>query len=62
MAYKVTWTDSARNDYDNIINYLIDNWGKKSAVRFKKKVSKQLRIIRRMPKLHRKTEARETTQ
>ena len=48
MAYKVTWTDSARNDYDNIINYLIDNWGKKSAVSFKKKVSKQLRIIRRM--------------
>ena len=59
MAHKITWTDTARNDYFGVIDYLIENWGKKSARKFKSTVNKQLKLISKMPKMYPKTEVRE---
>ena len=59
MKYKITWTETARNDYFQIIDYLFNIWGKKSAKNFKTKVNKQLELISKMPKLYSKTKARE---
>lgn len=59
MVYKITWTETARNDYFEVIDYLIEKWGKKSTRNFKNKVSKQINLISKMPKLYSKTEARE---
>ena len=59
MAYRITWTKTARNDYFGIIDYLLGKWGRRPAGNFKTKVSKQIELISRMPKLYAKTEARE---
>lgn len=59
MAHKITWTDTARNDYFGVIDYLIENWGKKTARNFKSTVNRQLNLISKMPKMYTKTDARE---
>ena len=59
MANKITWTETARNDYFVIVDYLIENWGRKSARSFKSTVSRQLKLISKMPKMYPKTEARQ---
>ncbi|MCD4791939.1 MAG: type II toxin-antitoxin system RelE/ParE family toxin [Bacteroidales bacterium] len=58
MSYKINWSATARNDYFTIIDYLLENWGNKSAHNFKNKVDKQLKLISRMPKIFPKTEIR----
>lgn len=58
MAHKITWTDTARSDYYEIVDYLIDNWGRKSARNFKNTVNAKLKLISKMPKMYPKTEAR----
>lgn len=59
MAHKITWTDTARNDYFGVIDYLIENWEKKTARNFKSTVNRQLKLISKMPKMYPKTDARE---
>lgn len=59
MLYKITWTETAINDYLLIVDYLIKNWGEKSAYKFRTTVNKQLNLISKMPSLYQKTEMRE---
>ena len=58
MARKIIWTNTARNDYFEIVDYLIDNWDRKSVRDFCRAVNKQIRLISKMPKMYPKTDAR----
>ena len=31
MSYKTTWTTTARDDFFEIMDYLLEKWGEKSA-------------------------------
>lgn len=59
MSYTIVWTKTARDDYFEIINYLIENWGKKPAQTFNNTVEKQLKLISKMPGMYPKTAIRE---
>lgn len=59
MKYRIIWTNTARNDFHQIIDYLIEKWGKTSAYKFSSKVTKQLELISSLPQLYPKTEVRE---
>jgi plasmid stabilization system protein ParE len=58
-VYKITWSSSARNDYLDIVDYLLDRWGKKSALKFKNSVNNHIRLISKMPAMNPLTNARE---
>ncbi len=57
--YEIIWTESAKSDYTKIIDYLLSDWSKNTALSFKDKVDKKLSLISRMPKIYPKTEFRE---
>ena len=59
MTYKIIWTVTARNDYVEIVDYLVGVWGEKSTLNFKNLVNKQLKLISKIPKIYPKTQARE---
>ena len=58
MAYKIIWSEKARDDYFHIIDYLIEFWGKNSAKKFMSTVLHTLDIISKMPKIYPLTEYR----
>jgi plasmid stabilization system protein ParE len=49
MAYKISWTDIALEDYYAIINYLLDKWSLKVAFDFQDIVNKKLNDLSRHP-------------
>ncbi len=59
MVCKIIWTTTARADYFKIVDYLQEEWGQKSVLKFEGKVMKQLDLISKMPKLYSETEFRE---
>ncbi len=55
MAHTIVWTELARNEYYDIVKYLLDKWGEKSASKFKNEVELQLSLISKMPKMYPKS-------
>ena len=55
MAYKISWSDIALEDYHRIIDYLIDSWSLAVAIDFEKMVNRKLPIYQssRLPELNR---------
>jgi plasmid stabilization system protein ParE len=49
MAYKISWTQIALEDYNEIIDYLIANWPLPIAVRFEEMVNQKLRNLSKRP-------------
>lgn len=56
MIYKIIWTEKSQTDLIEIIDYLIIEWGNKSAANFKNKVSNELDTISKMPKIYQKSD------
>ncbi len=59
MAYKVKWSERSKDDLIQIIDYLIDNWGRNSAKKFKKTVLQTIDLISKIPTIYPLTEYRE---
>ena len=59
MAYSIKWSEKSKNDIIEIIDYLIDNWGKNSAKKFKNSVLTSIDLISKMPAIYPVTEYRE---
>ena len=59
MAYKVKWSEKSKDDLIQIIDYLIDNWGRNSAKKFKKTVLQTIDLISTIPTIYPLTEYRE---
>lgn len=51
MAYKISWTDNALEDYQKIIEYLLAKWSLSVAIDFESKVNKKLSILSKMPSI-----------
>ncbi len=49
MSYDVKWSEEGFADYQSILKYLNENWGKNSAVKFEKIVWREIEIISAMP-------------
>jgi plasmid stabilization system protein ParE len=49
MIYSVKWSEKAQSDYLQIIDYLIENWGRKSAKNFKHTIEHIVDIISIIP-------------
>jgi len=59
MNFVVNWSLKSKADYFEIIDYLIDNWGRNSAKKFKETLMKSLNLISIMPYIYTETEFRE---
>ena len=51
MALKIVWSKRASLKFDQIISYLIDEWGEKSAKQFIGKVFDFLEILSEFPEI-----------
>ena len=51
MALKIVWSKKASFKFDQIISYLIDEWGEKSAKQFISKVFDFLEILSEFPEI-----------
>ncbi len=51
MDYKIFWTKEAIRNLEEIIDYLYSKWTQREVDNFKTKLSKQIDLIRRNPKL-----------
>lgn len=49
--YKVYWTDEAINNLESILDYLDQRWTQREIDNFKKKLGKQIDLIKKNPKL-----------
>ncbi len=49
MAYKISWTNIAFQDYQKVIEYLIAEWSLTDAVNFENTVKKKLANLSRQP-------------
>ena len=49
MAYKITWSDIALEDYENIIEYLVKMWPLVVAVDFESIVNQKLANLSQQP-------------
>ncbi|MCW5907976.1 MAG: type II toxin-antitoxin system RelE/ParE family toxin [Chitinophagales bacterium] len=49
MVKAVKWTKTALRDFDQIIQYLCDNWGEKVAAAFVAKTFALLDLLKRHP-------------
>ena len=59
MAYQIKWSEKSKNDFVEIIDYLIDNWGKNSAKKFRNTVLNTIELISKIPTIYPITEYRE---
>ncbi len=59
MEYTIKWSQKASIDFFDIIDYLLDNWGKNSAKKFKDTVLQNLDLISKMPTIYPLTEYRQ---
>ena len=51
MDFKVFWTEEAIQNLEEIIDYLITRWTRREVENFKSKLSKQIELIQRSPRL-----------
>ena len=51
MDYKIFWTEEAIRNLEEIIDYLYSRWTQREVDNFKAKLSKQIDLIHRNPKL-----------
>ena len=51
MDYKLFWSNESLSNLDSIISYLESEWTEKELASFKRKLSKQLELIQKNPKL-----------
>ena len=51
MDYKLFWSDEAQDNLRGIISYLESEWSEKEFVSFKEKLSKQLNLIAKNPRI-----------
>lgn len=51
MDYKIFWTEEAIRNLEEIINYLLSKWTQKEVDNFKLKLSRQIDLIGKNPKL-----------
>ena len=51
MVYKVKWSKKASFHFDQVIDYLRENWSEKSAEKFTEKLLKKIYSLREMPKI-----------
>ena len=51
MEYDIVWTKKARDDYFEIIDFLLQEWNEKVAGNFRIKVENYLSLISGMPRL-----------
>jgi plasmid stabilization system protein ParE len=49
--YKIYWTDEAIRNLESILDYLKSNWTEREINSFKKKLSRQVELIEKNPKL-----------
>ena len=49
--YKLFWTDEAINNLDDVLDYLLKNWNQREIDNFKRRLSRQIRLIQQNPKL-----------
>jgi plasmid stabilization system protein ParE len=49
--YKIFWTNEAINNLESILDYLNRSWTQREIDNFKKKLSKQIDLIEKNPKL-----------
>ena len=55
MAYKIVWTKQAIKGYDNIINYLEENWSEKEVINFINE-TEQFETLTSQPKILQKSD------
>jgi plasmid stabilization system protein ParE len=51
MAYQITWTIKASQDFDTITAYLLENWGEKSVRNFVSTLYQKINLIAEMPEI-----------
>jgi len=51
MDYKIFWTEEAIANFEEILDYLSTNWTKREVDNFKEKLSKQINLINRNPRI-----------
>ena len=51
MDYKLFWSEESLRNLESIIYYIESEWTEKELLSFKKKLSKQLELIQKNPKL-----------
>lgn len=49
MARQIVWTPQARDDYSNLVSYLLDNFGDKLAESFTDRLASVLKSLEVMP-------------
>lgn len=52
MIYTVKWTEKAKKDYFEIIDYLLENWSINSAKIFKNRTTNSIYLISKMPLMY----------
>ncbi|MBX3044225.1 MAG: type II toxin-antitoxin system RelE/ParE family toxin [Candidatus Kapabacteria bacterium] len=58
MTYIIKWSEKSKNDFIEIVDYLLINWGNYSAKKFKNKVFKSIELILKFPSIYPITEYR----
>jgi len=51
MDYKIFWSDEAQDNLRGIISYLESEWSERELIFFKKKLSRQLDLIAKNPRI-----------
>ena len=51
MAHEIVWSENAREDFREIVNYLIDEWADDFAEKFSNQISKTLELLEVHPLL-----------
>ncbi|NOX48442.1 MAG: type II toxin-antitoxin system RelE/ParE family toxin [Chlorobi bacterium] len=51
MDYKIFWTEEAIHNLEEIIDYLSTRWTQREIDKFKSKLSKQIDLIKRNPRM-----------
>ncbi len=49
MAYEIKWTRLAKDDYSEIVRYLYDTWGERSAEKFTDNLQASLKRLEEHP-------------
>ncbi|GAB4234712.1 MAG: hypothetical protein Tsb0034_08540 [Ekhidna sp.] len=52
MDYEIRWSVDAVNDLERILEYLEDNWDKKTNESCRKNLSKRIKLLSRFPTMH----------
>ncbi len=59
MIYAIIWSDRAEKNYDDILEYLVESWGRKVLIRFIKQVNSTFDLIEHSPRAYPKYEDHE---